>query len=341
VVVPTFNRVALLPRALDSLLAQTRPADEIIVIDDGSTDDTPSAVERFGDAVRYIREEVNRGISHARNAGMRAATGDYVAFLDSDDTYYPLKLEVQAACLDAHPEIGMVSTDISACFRDGKVRERHLRLYHENYELRRWSYGDIYEERGELSCAGRAIPYYAGNIFARIIDGPLLASPTMMLRREVVDAVGFQNETYRWAEDYEFGARICKRFRVGFLDISTYTVHYHDQQISGFMERSASNDAEDLRRMIEGWANALQMVRKLAYEDRDFYAANRALVDASLARLHWRLAVLELRSGNSLAARGHFRAARGFGARTSRFLEGLMLSYIPLFLRRIVLRARA
>jgi len=341
VIVPTFNRAALLPRALESLLAQTRRADEIIVVDDGSTDGTAAVLERFGDAIRYIREAENRGISHARNTGMRAATGDYLAFLDSDDAYAPRKLELQAAFLDAHPEIAMVSTDISAHYRNGKVRERHLRLYHENYELKGWSYEDIYEEKGEFAAPGGAVPYYAGNIFRYIIEGPLLASPTVMLRREVVDTVGYQNERFRWAEDYEFGARICKRFRVGFLDIPTYTVHYHDEQISGFMARADSDDADDLRWTIEGWLNALEMVRGLAYEDGEFYAAHKALVDSTLARLHWRLAVLRLRFGDSRGARADIRAARGFSGRNLRYLEGWLLSYVPLPLRRGVLRARA
>ena len=99
VVIPTYNRSALITRALDSVLAQTVKPHEILVVDDGSTDDTASLVRKHYPAVQLIRQK-NTGVSAARNAGITAATGEWVALLDSDDAWLPRKLERQVHAVE-------------------------------------------------------------------------------------------------------------------------------------------------------------------------------------------------------------------------------------------------
>ena len=96
VVIPSYNCAALLPRAIESVLAQSRPADELIVVDDGSTDDTAAACGAFGSAVRYVQRP-NGGLAAARNTGIAASTGDWFLFLDADDTLYSHALATLAA----------------------------------------------------------------------------------------------------------------------------------------------------------------------------------------------------------------------------------------------------
>lgn len=91
VIIPTYNRIALLREALDSVIAQTFTDYEVIVVDDGSTDDTPGVIASYGDRVRFFRQE-NRGPGQARNLGIQNASGEYVAFLDSDDLWFPWTL---------------------------------------------------------------------------------------------------------------------------------------------------------------------------------------------------------------------------------------------------------
>src|SRR5262245_46865272 len=102
VIIPTYNRAAFIATAVESALKQTRPPDEILVVDDGSTDGTDSVLSEFRPPVRVIRQP-NRGRSAARNTGLRAATGDAVIFLDSDDVLMPGCLESCVAALEAHP----------------------------------------------------------------------------------------------------------------------------------------------------------------------------------------------------------------------------------------------
>ena len=100
VVIPAYNSAVFLPEALDSVFAQTRPPAEVIVVDDGSTDDTSKVLEMYGDRVIVVAQE-NRGLSGARNRGMDRATAEWVAFLDADDTWEPEKLERQLDAVDA------------------------------------------------------------------------------------------------------------------------------------------------------------------------------------------------------------------------------------------------
>lgn len=108
-IVPVFNGERYLEEALDSILAQTSPPAELIVVDDGSTDATPQIVESYTDRIRYFRQS-NRGPAAARNRGILAANGDLLAFLDADDLWLPEKLERQVAFLHDHPDVDLCLT---------------------------------------------------------------------------------------------------------------------------------------------------------------------------------------------------------------------------------------
>lgn len=107
IIIPTYNRAGLVGTAIESALAQTYPATEVVVVDDGSTDETPAVLAGFGGRIRTIRT-ANRGCAAARNAGIAAARGDYLAFVDSDDAAPPDKLALQAPILDRSSEVGFV-----------------------------------------------------------------------------------------------------------------------------------------------------------------------------------------------------------------------------------------
>ena len=110
VVIPAYNAEKFMARSIDSLLAQTRPVDEIIVVDDGSTDGTAEVIQYYGGKVRYIYQD-NAGVSTARNTGIHAASGDWVAFLDADDTWRPEKTQIQTDLLKRNPELVWVSSN--------------------------------------------------------------------------------------------------------------------------------------------------------------------------------------------------------------------------------------
>ena len=131
ITIPTFNCARFLGRAIDTALAQTYADYEIIVVDDGSTDDTREVLARFGDKIRYVYQP-NGGLSSARNLALSHAGGELIAYLDADDMWYPHRLEAQVAFLDAHQECGFVHSDVTII--DEADRVVHQRF---NAETRR------------------------------------------------------------------------------------------------------------------------------------------------------------------------------------------------------------
>lgn len=109
VVIPTYNSAAWLCEAIDSVLAQTAPPRQIIVIDDGSTDQTASVIERYAGRIEYVRQ-ANQGVSAARNHGLRLAREEYVAFLDADDVWHPAKLQMQLETMHAVSDLVLLGT---------------------------------------------------------------------------------------------------------------------------------------------------------------------------------------------------------------------------------------
>ena len=128
VIIPTYNCARYLGRAIDSASAQTYKDYEILVLDDGSTDDTKDVTMQYGRKVTYLYQQ-NRGLSAARNHAISKASGELLAYLDADDMWYPEKLERQVAFLDAHQECGMVHSEMSIINEQDEIL--HVRFYEE------------------------------------------------------------------------------------------------------------------------------------------------------------------------------------------------------------------
>ncbi|MBI4530243.1 MAG: glycosyltransferase family 2 protein, partial [Candidatus Latescibacteria bacterium] len=141
VIIPTYNRSRFVCEAVASALAQSQPPSEVIVIDDGSTDDTAAVLHRrYGDRIRYIQQD-RRGKSAARNSGAQRATGHYLAFLDSDDLWTPTKLERQLRLLEADPAFSLVHCFTKVVDTEGREHQdlteihqaSHQRAFREGY----------------------------------------------------------------------------------------------------------------------------------------------------------------------------------------------------------------
>jgi glycosyltransferase involved in cell wall biosynthesis len=121
VVIPAFNRSGFIGKAIDSVLAQDYPNIEIIVVDDGSTDDTHAVVGAYGDRVRYLKQPHNRGVSAARNIGVRQSQGDIVSFLDSDDQMLPHRISTEFTFLQQHPQCIAVYAGVKLVYTDTNI----------------------------------------------------------------------------------------------------------------------------------------------------------------------------------------------------------------------------
>ncbi|MHC5163353.1 MAG: glycosyltransferase family 2 protein [Planctomycetota bacterium] len=124
-VIPAYNCEKYIARAIESVLNQTRPVDEIIVVEDGSTDNTAEVIRSFGEKVKMIRQE-NAGECAARNTGIQAAMSDWIAFLDADDQWLPDKTELQVECLSQNPALVWTSSNYERCLCGQNLRRTHL-----------------------------------------------------------------------------------------------------------------------------------------------------------------------------------------------------------------------
>jgi len=206
VVIPTYNSAAYIGRAIRSVRCQTYPAHEIIVVDDGSTDDTESAVSEFAGEVRYIRQS-NTGVSSARNNGIHAAEGEWIAFLDADDEWLPSKLQRQVELLQRHPDLYWVYANFYQCGCAGPPR----RIAH------------VREVTGKLT---EDTDYFDSYLSASL-SGFYMWTGTVLVRRQaLLDAGLFQVGMFK-GEDNDMWYRLSYRWsKVGYIlePLSVYHV---------------------------------------------------------------------------------------------------------------------
>ena len=335
VIIPTYNRADFLIEAIESVLAQTFTDIEIIVVDDGSIDDTKEKLKPYLKKIEYVYIE-NGGPARARNTGMKMARGKYISFLDSDDLYYPHKLEIQAAFLEDNDDVDLVCSDLSAINDDGKILdELHLQNYHRAaYTGEDATYENIYSRSISIAKAGLDLEewedrrIYVGDVFDRYFDELILSTNTVMFRKSVLDTIGFQHEQYWLFEDYEFVLRIAKSHLVGFIDVPTYKLRYHEDQIS--TTRDKVNGTEIL---INKHLNLIEIAERHGLHDEDYYSENKAAVDKKLGGLNKAFAVMLMKSGEcTKRARKHLRSS----AKHHRPAYLLMLlTLAPSMLRRV------
>ena len=326
VLIPTYDRASILPQAVDSVLAQTYGPLEAVIIDDGSRDDTAQVVRaRYGGdpRVRYVYQP-NGGVSAARNRGFREARGEFVAFLDSDDTWYPDKLAAQVAALHALPEVGMIWTDLEAVNPDGRTLfPRYLRRMYQAYRFFPTP-EDIFgaEWTAPRRDGGPPPPrIYFGDIFSPMALGSLVHTSTVLLRRTRADRVGFFREDFRSGEDYDFHLRTCKEGPVAFLDAPT--IRY----------RVESADALTVTNRI-GVAEAfLTTLRDTLRNDRARIHLPRRMIDQTLAEaLAW-VGSENLAQGNAARARDCLARSLTYRPRQPYVLKQLALALLPAALR--------
>jgi len=202
VVIPTYNRAGTVERAVESVLGQTHQPIEIVVVDDGSSDDTSEQILRAFPRVRVLRQE-NLGVSAARNRGIAATSGDWIALLDSDDEWRPSKLEEQLRAIGTQPDHLICHTD--------EIWIRH---------------GRRVNPKTKHAKSG-------GWIFEKCLPLCAISPSSVLLHRRLLSEVGHFNEDLPACEDYDLWLRVCSRYPVLFIN-KPLVVKYggHPDQLS-------------------------------------------------------------------------------------------------------------
>ena len=187
VVIPTYNRIELLKRSIDSVINQTIKPSEIIIVDDGSNDGTEAMVKKKYDSLKLIKQK-NKGASAARNTGIKASSGGWICFLDSDDEWKNDKLEKQITAV---------------------ANNSDYKFFHSN---------EIWIKNGKRINQKKKHKKYGGDIFKKCLDMCRISPSSVLIDKNIFEEIGFFNENLVVCEDYELWLRICDQYKVFFID---------------------------------------------------------------------------------------------------------------------------
>ncbi|HEV2117146.1 MAG TPA: glycosyltransferase family A protein [Terriglobales bacterium] len=292
VIIPAYNSERYVADAVKSVLAQSYRPHEIIVVDDGSTDGTAHALEPFAGAIRYLYQQ-NRGEPAARNTGMRAATGEYIAFLDADDLWVPEKLELQMAYFAAHPGCAFVYSDMST-----------------------------FDENGLVDASVKVrfnITFPSGNIFPALFHETLFGSGSIVFRRECLLKAGYFDEDFLVGSDYEMWLRMARHYECGVVDKPLLLYRQHPQMSTRGLGRAMRDgvpwEVEALKKILRLYPQAAEEL-------------GRAEVKQRLSKPFADMAHTWLQLGEHRQARKLFRQAIAYWPGNWRYWPFYMLTFL-------------
>lgn len=252
VVIPTYNRARFLGAAVQSIRAQTYPCAEIVIVDDGSTDDTAQVVATLGHGIHFVKQ-ANAGPAAARNRGILEARGDLVAFLDTDDRWLPEKVSLQVAILQREPSVALVSADTAiediagASWVDSNFAQHGLQTFF-------------------VELDGRPVPD-APRLLLKI---NFVNTSTVLARRDVLQELRGFDTRLRYGEDMELWLRIAARHEVACVP-----------SVQEIRVEHASNVTKSIEPMLLGYVRLAEVIREWASElmpkwgvSADRYVAN-------------------------------------------------------------------
>ncbi len=236
VIIPTYNRASLLVETVESALRQTYRDREIIVVDDGSTDDTEERMQKYSGRIIYIKQQ-NAGVNAARNHALGIAKGKYIALLDNDDLWFENKLDLQVKLLDRYLDTGFVFSDF-VIRKDNTGEEIHGGLSTWHRYRKKWS--DILPSRSLFSDSVRTgaqgstkleFDVYRGDIYHASLFEPYVLPSTALIRRRCIDPDIRLVDHDPTCGDWDFFARLSHRYSALYMDIETTVNRSHEDEV--------------------------------------------------------------------------------------------------------------
>ncbi len=248
IIIPAYNSAKYLPETIDSILAQGMRDYEIIIIDDGSTDNTREVIDKFNAKIKYIYQK-QKGAAAARNRGIRNSRGDYIAFLDADDIWLPQKIRLQMQYFNNNPEISIIYTD-----------------------------AQVFDERGLIwHSANRHMRMYSGKIYYKLFLENFIHTSSVILKRACLERVGLFDESLGPCEDYEFWLRLARDYEFAF--INKPLVKYR------LSSNSFSRGKAGFERMFN---LAIKISEDIISEDHNLFEGSQYLIRQRFGKLYYR-----------------------------------------------------
>jgi glycosyltransferase involved in cell wall biosynthesis len=321
IIIPTYNRATLAPRAVRSALTAMAPGDEIIVVDDGSTDHTDEALAPYREQIRYFRIP-HGGAAASRNRGVQEARCPFVAFLDSDDEWFADKLFLQRAVMHAHPDVVFCFSDFAHRHHDGVVHRNYLVNWH--HDPRGWEEilgpSRLFSSFAPLPSDRADFPVHVGPLYVSAMSADYVFTSTLLARRSLAGTAFHFPEDMYFLEDQECFARLARQGPVAYLRCETAWNHGHDGP--------RLTDGDTLY-----FATArVRLLERVWGADEEFLSQHGQRFRATLARHYLYRARGLLSAGQVQEAREALRLAGG-GPVTLR-----LLAYLPGALTRELVR---
>jgi glycosyltransferase involved in cell wall biosynthesis len=263
VTIPVYNGASFVRQTIDSVLAQTYRDYEIIVVNDGSTDDSDKILKSYGDRIRYLKQQ-NMGLARTRNKLISLAKGKYLAFLDQDDLWHPDKLAEQVPCLESDTQVGLVYSDNSIIDRDGAV---------------------LVDRTSKIN------QHHSGWIFEVYLYGNFITLSTVVIRKETLNKAGLFIAGYKISEEYDLFLKIARDYKIEYVNRSLACYRKHGKNASSDQVRTWQEDIA----ILDHWLNRLD--RTKAEDKRLLYA-----VEKQYAYLKLRYIIILFKNGKLLSA---------------------------------------
>lgn len=282
VVIPTYNCGEYIQLAIDSVLGQSFKDYEIIVIDDGSQDDTKKILSKYSEKIRYFFQS-NCGPGRARNEAIKKSKGRYIAFLDADDQWKPFKLEMQILILEKLKDVSFLFANYDQMDECGyvfckSVIERGFPVFKEYQTGLKSFFHNSINLQGLRNCPAKDNTIYYGNVFCSLFKGNFILPSTVILRKSCLETNTWFEEKYRCAEDQDFHLRLSRTNIFAYVDCSL--VNYRANRKN---KLSGNNNIPDL--ILNTIKSREEVLRKYP----SFAQKNTSLVKEVMARHFSRL----------------------------------------------------
>jgi glycosyltransferase involved in cell wall biosynthesis len=241
VVIGTYNGARYLRPTIDSVLAQTYAQLEVIVVDDGSKDDTWAILQSYGDRIKAVRQG-NGGIPVARNTGLSHARGEFIALMDHDDLCMPERIAIQVALMDQHTDVDLCCTEFSAFNSNGPIAERYSGHYYSQCAAASGGIARHYQRQVELDVApfmpaakagSTTVTVHVGHVYDAMACGNLVHPPTVLFRASLLDKVGGFDPATRMICDWYWLMQAARAATFACIDLPLLDYRRSDTQVSG------------------------------------------------------------------------------------------------------------